>query len=134
MPPRYSRRALVDACCYVVRTGCSWRMLPNEFPPWKNVYGTFRRWAAEGRFEAMHDRLRAQWRACEGRSSAPSAAVLDAESARSSPQGGPSGFDAGKKVKGCKRNLVVDTLGLLLAVSVTTADVQDRDGAPAPVQ
>lgn len=80
----------------------------------------------------MHDRLRAQWRAREGRASAPSAAVLDAESARNSPQGGPSGFDAGKKVKSRKRNLVVVTLGLLLAVTVT--NVQDRDGAPGPVQ
>lgn len=134
IPPRYPRRALVDACCYVVRTGCSWRMLPREFPPWKNVYRTFRRWAAEGRFEAMHDRLRNQWREREGRSPGPTAAVLDAESTRSSPQDGPAGFDAGKKVKGRKRNLVVDTLGLLLAVTVTAANVQDRDGAPQPVE
>lgn len=133
-PPRYPRRALVDACCYVVRTGCSWRMLPSDFPPWKNVYRTFRRWAAEGRFETMHDRLRNQWRKREGRSPSPTAAVLDAESTRSSPQGGPSGFDAGKKVKGRKRNLVVDTLGLLLAVTVTVASVQDRDAAPQPVK
>lgn len=133
-PPRYPRRALVDACCYVVRTGCSWRLLPSDFPPWKNVYRTFRRWATEGRFEAMHDRLRSQWREREGRSSGPTAAVLDAESTRSSPQGGPSGYDAGKKVKGRKRTLVVDTLGLLLAVTVTAANVQDRDAAPQPVE
>jgi transposase len=75
-PPRYSRRAVVDACCYVVRTGCSWRMLPREFPPWKNVYRTFRRWADEGRFEAMRDRLRAQWREREGRTVTPSAEVF----------------------------------------------------------
>lgn len=129
LPPRHSRRALVDACCYVVRTGCAWRQLPNEFPHWDNVYKTFRRWSAQGKFEALHDRLRAQWRERIERTAAPSAAVLDAQSTRSSPQGGAHGYDAGKKVKGRKRNLVVDTLGLLLAVSVTAASMQDRDAA-----
>jgi transposase len=133
VPPRFPRRALVDACCYVVRTGCAWRMLPHDFPPWDNVYKTFQRWTAQGKFEQMHDRLRAQWREREGSETAPRAAVLDAQSTRSSPQGGPSGFDAGKKVKGRKRSLVVDTLGLLLAVSVTAANVQDRDAAGAAV-
>jgi transposase len=128
-PPSYRRRLLVDACCYVVRTGCSWRMLPKEFPPWQNVYRTFRRWSEQGKFEQMHDRLRAQWREREGRAAEPTAAVLDAQSTRGSPQGGESGYDAGKKVKGRKRHVVVDTLGLVLAVSVTAASVQDRDGA-----
>jgi len=128
-PPQYPRRLLVDACSYVVRTGCSWRMLPKGFPPWQNVYRTFRRWSEQGKFEQMHDRLRAQWREREGRAEAPTAAVLDAQSTRSSPQGGDTGYDAGKKVKGRKRHLVVDTLGLLLAVSVTAASLQDRDGA-----
>jgi transposase len=128
-PPQYARRVLLDACCYAVRTGCAWRMLPKEFPPWQNVYRTFRRWSEQGKFEQMHDHLRARWREREGRQAEPTAAVLDAQSTRSSPQGGDSGFDAGKKVKGRKRHLVVDTLGLLLAVSVTAASVQDRDGA-----
>lgn len=128
-PPQYSRRLLVDACCYAVRTGCAWRMLPKAFPPWQNVYRTFRRWSEQGKFEQMHDRLRARWREREGRQAEPTAAVLDAQSTRGSPQGGDNGFDAGKKVKGRKRHLVVDTLGLLLAVSVTAASVQDRDGA-----
>lgn len=128
-PAQYPRRLLVDACCFIVRTGGSWRMLPKEFPPWQNVYRTFRRWTAQGKFEQMHDRLRAQWREREGRDTAPTAAVLDAQSTRTSPQGGEAGYDAGKKIKGRKRHLVVDTLGLLLAVSVTAAGVQDRDGA-----
>lgn len=128
-PGHYSRRSLVDACCYVVRTGCSWRELPNDFPPWQNVYGTFRRWQQQGRFEQMHDRLRAQWRAREGRASEPSAGALDAQSTRHSPQGGCSGFDAGKKVKGRKRHVLTDTLGLILAVSVTAASVSDPAGA-----
>lgn len=128
-PPAYSRRLLVDACCYVVRTGCAWRLLPADFPPWQNVYRTFRRWMSQGKFEAMHDRLRTQWRARLGREPAPTASVIDAQSTRGSPQGGDTGYDAGKKVKGRKRHVVVDTLGLLLAVSVTAASVQDRDGA-----
>lgn len=128
-PGHYSRRSLVDACCYVVRTGCSWRELPNDFPPWQNVYGTFRRWQRQGRFERMHDRLRAQWRAREGRASEPSAGALDAQSTRHSPQGGASGYDAGKKVKGRKRHVLTDTLGLILAVSVTAASVPDPAGA-----
>jgi hypothetical protein len=81
----------------------------------------------------MQDRLREQWRTRMGRASTPSAAVIDAQSTRASPQGGESGFDAGKKVKGRKRNLVVDTLGLLIAVTVTAASVQDRDAAAAVV-
>lgn len=132
-PPQHSRRAMVNACCYVVRTGCSWRSLPNDFPHWDNVYKTFRRWSEEGRFEAMFRRLRGLWRARVNREEAPTAGVLDAQSTRGSAQGGETGYDAGKKVKGRKRNLVVDTLGLLLAVSVTAASVQDRDAADAVV-
>ncbi|EPM48385.1 ISPsy19, transposase [Pseudomonas syringae pv. actinidiae ICMP 18804] len=104
-------------------------MLPREFPHWDNVYKTFQRWSAQGKFEQMHDRLRAQWRERVDRDEKPSAAVLDSQSTRSSPQGGESGYDAGKKVKGRKRSLVVDTLGLLLAVSISAASVQDRDAA-----
>ena len=127
---------MVNACCDVVLNGCSWRMLPHEFPPWENVYRTFRRWAAGGKFEQMHDRLRELWRSREERAPEPTAAVLDAQSTRSSLPGGPSGYDAGMKVKGHKRNLVVDTRGLwlLLMVSVVPANVQDRDGADQVVR
>lgn len=128
-PASYDRRDVVDACCYVLRTGCAWRLLPSDFPPWQAVYKAFGRWVQADVFERMHDRLRQQWRLRMGRNAQPSAAVIDAQSTRSSPQGGDSGFDAGKKVKGRKRHLVVDTLGLLLAVTVTAASVQDRDGA-----
>lgn len=128
-PARYERRYLVDACCYVLRTGCAWRLLPSSFPPWQAVYKAFVRWVDAGAFEQMQDRLRQQWRIRMGRRAEPSAAVIDAQSNRTSPQGGDSGFDAGKKVKGRKRHIVVDTLGLLLAVTVTAASVQDRDGA-----
>lgn len=128
-PATYERRHMVEACCYVLRTGCSWAMLPKSFPPWLTVHKTFSRWAAQGKFEALQGRLAEQWRQRMGRQAQPSAAVIDSQSNRISPQGGTSGFDAGKKVKGRKRHIVVDTLGLLLAVSVTAASVQDRDGA-----
>lgn len=131
-PAHYERRHMVNACCYALRTGCAWRLLPKTFPPWQATYKAFSRWAAAGVFEAMHDRLRKQWRDRIGRAPEPSAAIIDAQSTRSTPQGGETGFDAGKKVKGRKRHLVVDTLGLLVAVTITAASVQDRDAA-APV-
>ena len=128
-PPRYERRHMVNACCYALRTGCAWRLLPKTFPPWQATYKSFSRWAVAGVFEAMHDRLRQQWRDRMGRAPDPTAAIIDAQSTRSTAQGGNTGFDAGKKVKGRKRHLVVDTLGLLLAVTLTAASVQDRDAA-----
>ena len=128
-PPRYERRHMVNACCYALRTGCAWRLLPKTFPPWQAVYMSFKRWAAAGLFEVVHDRLRHQWRQRVGKAPEATAAIIDAQSTRSTAQGGNTGFDAGKKVKGRKRHLVVDTLGLLLAVTVTAASVQDRDAA-----
>lgn len=91
-PPHYPRRLLVDACCYVVRTGCSWRLLPEGFPPWQNVYRTFRRWSEQGKFDRMHARLRAQWRERERRAAAPGAgSVLD------DPPGPEDGYDDGQR-------------------------------------
>ena len=133
-PALHDRRAMVDACCYVLRTGCSWRMLPTgSFPPWPAVQKAFLRWAAKGKFEQLHDRLRQQWRMRIAREPQPTTAVIDSQSTRISAQGGAQGYDAGKKVKGRKRHLVVDSLGLLLAVCITTASVQDRDAAPEVV-
>jgi putative transposase len=132
-PPRYERRQMVNACCYVLRTGCPWRLLPKTFPPWQATYKAFSRWAAAGLFEALHDRLRQQWRERVGKAPEPTAAIIDAQSTRSTAQGGNTGFDAGKKVKGRKRHLVVDTLGCLLALTITAASVQDRDAAASVV-
>lgn len=128
-PEKYPRRQMLDACVYVLRSGCSWRMLPKDFPSWSIVYKTFRRWLARGLFETMYDELRALWRIRQHRAPDPTAAVLDSQSVKTSPQGGPKGYDAAKKVKGRKRHLVTDTLGLLVAVLVTAASTQDRDAA-----
>ena len=93
---------------------------------------SFRRWSKQGKFEQMRDRLRTQWREWESRAGAPTAAVFDAQSTCGSPQGGDTGHDAGKRVKGLKRHLVVDTLGLLLLVTITAASVQGRDSVHRP--
>mgnify|MGYP003394047277 CR=1 FL=1 len=128
-PPKHPRRLMLDACLYVVRTGTSWRLIPKDLPPWSDVYATFRRWASKGLFEQMHDRLRGMWREREHRAPEPTGAVIDSQSVKTSQQGGVKGYDAGKKVKGRKRHLVTDTLGLILAILILPADVQDRDGA-----
>ena len=134
-PAVHDRRAMVDACCYVLRTGASWRSLPpGIYPPWQSVQKAFVKWAREGRFEQLQERLRQQWRQRLERAAQPSAAIIDSQSTRGSAQGGQLGYDAGKKVKGRKRHLVVDTLGLVLAVVVTSASIADRDAAAQAVQ
>ena len=125
-PPRHDRRAVLDGCLYVLRTGCAWRLLPNDFPHWDNVYKTFRRWHQAGLFERLHDRLSIYWRRQMGRQRSPQAAVIDSQSNRHSPQGGEAGYDANKKILGRKRHIVTDTLGIVLAVTVSAASVADR--------
>jgi len=121
--------AVLNAIFYVLRTGCAWRMLPHDFPAWQTVYYYFRQWKKSGVFAAMNDALRADLRTAGGRKPDPSAAILDSQSVKTTEQGGPRGYDAGKKINGRKRHVLVDTLGLLLAVVVHPADIQDRDGA-----
>jgi transposase len=126
--PGYDRRLVVDTILYVLRAGCAWRMVPHDLVPWWVAYRWFRTWAADGTWDRVHDRLRERVRAAAGRDPQPSAAVLDAQSVKTAEGGTARGFDAGKKVTGRKRHLLVDTLGLLLICVVHAASVQDRAG------
>ncbi|WP_229889664.1 IS5 family transposase [Streptomyces mirabilis] len=132
---KHPRRRIVDAILYVVRTGCSWRQLPNDFAPWPTVYWYFTWWHDDGAVERIHDALRDQVREADGRNPGPSAGLIDSQSVRTADTvpAATRGFDAGKKVKGRKRFIVTDTLGLLLAVHVVAANVQDRDGGRRPL-
>jgi transposase len=128
-PAIHPRRRIVEAILYVNRTGCSWRQLPHDFPPWDTVYWYFRRWNAEGTTDRIHDALRDAARDAAGRDPMASAGIVDAQSVKGADTvgAGTRGYDAGKKVSGRKRHVVVDTLGLLVVVLVTAASVQDRD-------
>ncbi|WP_433475383.1 IS5 family transposase [Spirillospora sp. CA-142024] len=128
-PEKHSRREIVDAVLYVVRTGCPWRQLPADFPPWQTVYWYFVRWEKQRVTLRMLDALRQQVRQVEGRDADPSAGIIDSQSVKAADTVGPRGYDAGKKVPGRKRFIVTDTLGLLITVTVCAAGVQDRDGA-----
>ena len=122
-------RAVFNALCYLTRSGCQWRMLPKEFPAWQTVYYYFRLWRDAECFLVINDRLREKLRKGLGKQANPSAAIIDSQSVKTDEQASSKGYDAGKKVKGRKRHILVDTLGLLLKAKVLTADVQDRDGA-----
>lgn len=122
-------RLLVNAMLYVDKTACQWRNLPSDFPKWKTVHDYFRKWTKSGLIRDIHDHLRGHVRLLERRKQEPSAAILDSQSVKSAETGSDRGYDAAKKVKGIKRHILVDTLGLLLALLILPADVQDRDGA-----
>jgi transposase len=130
-PEAYCHRAMLDAIRYLVDNGVKWRAMPADFPPWDRVYAFFRRWRDHALVKEFHDRLRAQVRVREGRDAEPSAGVIDSQSVKADAVVGADsrGFDGGKLVNGRKRHVVVDTLGLLLGVMVTAADVGDRSAA-----
>lgn len=128
-PLKLERRRLLNAIFYVVRSGCSWRLLPRDFGPWPTVYGYFRAWSHDWTWTFIHDVLRDCVRKTEGRTVAPTAAIVDSQSVKTPDQAGERGYDAGKKVSGRKRHLAVDCLGLILALMITPAAVQDRDAA-----
>jgi putative transposase len=129
-PRRWSLRLLVNALFYVLRTGCPWRYLPREYPPWQTAYTAFRQWRLHGVWQRIHEALRRAVRLRAGRHAEPSAAIMDSQSVKTTEESGLiKGYDGGKQDKGRKRHVLVDTLGLLLAVYVTPANTSDQEGA-----
>ncbi|RFS39337.1 IS5 family transposase [Micromonospora craniellae] len=127
-PRVYGDRLVLDSIFYVLRSGCPWRMMPRDLAPADAAHRWFTTWRKNGTWDRVHDELRRRVRVAAGREAEPTAAVLDAQSIKSSEGGECRGFDMGKKTTGRKRHLVVDTMGLILVVMVTSASVNDRPG------
>jgi transposase len=128
-PRSVKLRRILNGIFYLLRTGCAWRYLPREYGPWSTVFHYFRLWRKASLWERIQEVLRERVRQALGREPTPSAAIIDSQSVKTTEQGGPHGYDGGKKVNGRKRHILVDTLGLLLTVIVHPANVQDREGA-----
>ena len=132
---KFDLREIVNGIMYLVKTGCQWEMLPGDFPNWPMVYYYFNSWKKAGLIEKMHDSLAKMIRKKEGKKEQPTAGIIDAQSVKNTLVSCESkGFDAGKKIKGIKRHIIVDTVGLVLAVVIQSASIQDRDGSKEVIE
>ena len=132
-PPKWPARRVANAVFYLLRSGCAWRMLPREYPPWQTVYYHFWKWRPDGRLQRAHDRLREAVREAAGRDRNPSGAVIDSQAVKGTGVGGPErGYDGAKRLSGRKRHLLVDTGGLVLGARPRGEPARSRWCASSP--